>query len=162
MLAGIGITIIIKEIPNAIGYSTLRIAEGEGETGWQWDDLGTHLQHIEPAAVVISVLGLLLMYLWTTKAFQKWKLFPTGFLVVVIGVAINAFLQAQNSAHALDEMHRVSLPVAGSMAGFLGHFQHPDFSGFLRPQVWTIGLTIAAVASIETLLCIEATDKLTR
>ncbi len=158
MLAGIGITIIIKEIPNAIGYSTTKMSEGE--TGFQWDNLAGQIQKIEPAAVLISLLGLTLLLLWLTRPLRKFKMVPTGLLVVLIGVGINEALKAVDSSLALAATHLVRLPVPEQFSDFFAQFSSPDFSGFARWEVWTTGLIIAAVASIETLLCIEATDKL--
>ncbi len=157
MLAGIGITIVIKEIPNAIGFSTTKLSEGE--TGFHWDNLADHIQNIQPAALVISLLGIALLALWLGP-FRKYKMVPTGLLVVLMGVGINEVLKAGDSTWALAATHLVSLPVPEHFSDFFAQFTSPDFSGFGNSQVWITGMIIAAVASIETLLCIEATDKL--
>jgi MFS superfamily sulfate permease-like transporter len=77
---------------------------------------------------------------------------------VILGVVMNAVFKG--GGLYLDETHLVSLPVSDSFSGFLNNFMMPDFSGFMNPAVWRIGAIIAVVASIETLLCLEATDKL--
>lgn len=161
MLAGIGLTIIIKMIPEALGY------DGEGhermvsaEDGVTLDYVTSAFNHVEPAAVIISVLGLALLFLWMTKPFQKLKLVPSGLVVVLIAVLINELLRMNGSPLYLESIHLVNLPIAGSFTEFIGQFTMPDFSGFTRVDVWQTGAVIAVVASIETLLCIEATDKL--
>ncbi len=161
MLAGIGLTIIIKMIPEALGY------DGEGhermvdaEDGFTLDYITSAFNHVEPAAVIISILGLALLFMWMTKPFQKLKLVPSGLVVVVIAVLINELLRMNGSSLYLGTIHLVNLPIAGSFSEFIGQFRLPDFSGFANPAVWQTGAVIAVVASIETLLCLEATDKL--
>ena len=161
MLAGIGVTIIIKEFPNAIGYLKADAAGlSEGEEGFRWADDLSALSNTEPAAMAISIVGITLLALWLTKPFKKISLIPSGLVLVILGTLFNELLQAQGSSWALGTVHLVRLPIPESFSAFLGQFHSPDFSGFLRPQVWITGGVIAAVASIETLLCIEATDKL--
>lgn len=161
MLAGIGLTIILKQIPEAMGY------DGDGheqmvgaEDGFTWDYIASSFNHIETGAVIISVTALAILILWTTRPFQKLKLVPSGLVVVLLGVLINELFRMQGSALYLGNIHLVSLPIAGSISEFFNQFTVPDFSGFSNPKVWQTGVVIAAVASIETLLCIEATDKL--
>lgn len=161
MLAGIGLTIIIKQIPEALGY------DGEGhermvgaEDGFTIDYVTSSFSHMETGAVIVSVIGIALLMLWTTKPFQKLKLLPSGLVVVIAGVIINQIFKMQDSELYLGNIHLVNLPIASSFNDFFGQFSLPDFSGFGKKEVWIIGVTIAAVASIETLLCIEATDKL--
>lgn len=161
MLAGIGLTIIIKQIPEALGY------DGEGhermvaaEDGFTLDYITSAFGHMETGALIVSIVGIGILMLWTTKPFQKLKLVPAGLIVVVLGVLINQLFKMQDSALYLGSIHLVNLPIATSFADFTSQFSMPDFAGFMNPQVWQVGLVIAAVASIETLLCIEATDKL--
>jgi MFS superfamily sulfate permease-like transporter len=98
--------------------------------------------------------------LWSTKALKRLSIIPAGLLVVVIGTLINLLFQAVNPSLYVDGSHLVSLPVPESVSDFGAQFMLPDFSGFTNPAVWQIGAVVAIVASIETLLCIEATDKL--
>ncbi len=159
MLAGIGVTIIIKEVTNAVGFDK-RAFVAEGETGFQWVDITDALQHIEPGAVIISVSGLIILALWSTKAFRRVKLVPAGLLVVLLGVVLNEIFQASVPGLGLNDNHLVALTVPDSVGGFFSQFALPDFSGFAKKEVWITGVVIAIVASIETLLCIEAVDKL--
>ena len=164
MLAGIGLTIIIKEIPNAIGF--IKGAQGGGmadaDNGFKWSVISDALQSTEPAAVIISVIGVALLALWQTKAFSKLKMVPAGLLVVLIGTLINEIFIGMGHGMALAPIHLVHLPTPGSASEFLGQFHLPDFTGFFNPEVWKVGIVIAIVASIETLLCIEATDQMDR
>ncbi len=160
MLAGIGLTIIIKELPNAVGF--VKGAQGGGlqdaDDGFSWHTISDALQRIEPAAAIISVVGISLLALWTTKGFRRVALIPAGLLVVLIGTGLNELFLAMGHDMALAPTHLVKLPIPASAAEFFAQFQLPDFKGFLNPAVWKTGVVIAVVASIETLLCIEATD----
>jgi MFS superfamily sulfate permease-like transporter len=161
MLAGIGLTIIIKQIPDAVGYKKDTSAiMSDADDGFHIDFINNSIQHIELGALMIAVVGLFILIMWQTKWFSKLKLIPSGLIVVILGVVINALLTSNGSAHALEDTHLVSLPVASSFSEFIGHFSMPNWDGFANPKVWQIGLVIAVVASIETLLCVEATDKL--
>jgi MFS superfamily sulfate permease-like transporter len=162
MLAGIGLTIIIKELPNAMGF--VKGAQGGGmddaDNGFTWSAITDALSRIEPAAAIISVIGIALLALWSTKAFKKVALIPAGLLVVIIGTVLNEIFIASGNGMALEPSHLVKLPIPNSAAEFISQFRLPDFSGFLNPAVWKTGIVIAIVASIETLLCIEATDSM--
>ena len=161
MLAGIGLTIIIKQIPDAIGYAKDKNATmADADDGIITRFITDSLSHIEPVAVLIAVVGLGVLILWQTRLFKKLQLLPAGLVVVVLGIIINELFRSGNNAAALDGSHLVSLPIATSASGFFAQFTFPDFSGFLKPKVWEVGAIIAIVASIETLLCIEATDQL--
>jgi MFS superfamily sulfate permease-like transporter len=161
MLAGIGLTIIIKQVPDAVGYTKQNFDNMvDADDGFTLNIIEDALQHIEVGAAIIAIVGITILILWQTKAFSKLRLLPAGLVVVVTGVVINILFKANNSDLYLDGTHLVNLPVAEDFAGFLGHFTLPDFKGFMNPKVWQTGVVIAIVASIETLLCIEATDKL--
>ncbi len=159
MLAGIGLTIIIKQIPEAIGYDPQKFMR-DAEDGFSWSNFTESFQHIEYGAVIIAAFSLLLLILWTTKPFKKLALIPSGLVVVVLGTLINEMFQWSNSDLFLGAMHLVSLPVAASPLDFIDQFTLPNFSGFLNPAVYKTGVVIAVVASIESLLSVEATDQL--
>jgi MFS superfamily sulfate permease-like transporter len=161
MLAGIGLTIIIKQIPDAVGYAVKNEpVTADADDGISYSFVSDALHHIQPGAILIAATGLLLLILWQTKALKKAQLIPSGLLVVILGTVLNEFFKFSDSSLFLDSGHLVSLPVAGSASEFFGQFLLPDFRGFLNPLVWQTGIVIAVVASIETLLCIEATDKM--
>ncbi|RYE25685.1 MAG: SulP family inorganic anion transporter [Sphingobacteriales bacterium] len=161
MLAGIGLTIIIKQIPDAVGYA--KDHEGtmvDADDGFIMSKVTNALEHIEPGAAIIALVGLAILILWQTKPFKKLQLIPSGLLVVVIGTVMNELFKASASSLSLYDTHLVNLPMASSAQEFIGQFSMPNWAGFANPKVWQTGVIIAVVASIETLLCIEATDKL--
>lgn len=161
MLAGIGLTIIIKQIPDAVGYTKQNHdSMVDADDGFTLNIIEDALAHIEKGAVIIALTGIIILALWQTKAFSKMRMVPAGVVVVLIGVFFNLWFQSSLPQFYLDNTHLVNLPVADSLSGFFGHFMMPDWNGFSNPKVWQTGVVIAIVASIETLLCIEATDKL--
>lgn len=162
MLAGIGLTIIIKQVRDAVGYVDPRHAAGmdDADDGFFLNALSDAVNHIQPGAVIIAIAGMGLLILWSMKGMKKLQIIPAGLVVVVFGTLINLVFKAVAPSLYLDGAHLVKLPVPNSPADFFGQFKMPDFSGFARSEVWITGVIIAVVASIETLLCIEATDKL--
>lgn len=161
MLAGIGLTIIIKQLPDAVGFAKNNAAVmSDAEDGFMMNTITTAMQHIEPGAIVISATGLLLLILWELRAFRRVKPIPVGVLVVVAGTVINEVFRGSAPQLALDSSHLVKLPIPATAADFFQQFVFPDLKGFANPAVWKTGVVIAIVASIETLLCVEAVDKL--
>jgi MFS superfamily sulfate permease-like transporter len=163
MLAGIGLTIIMKQLPDAFGYikpESSAAGMEDGESGFSFSAIGRITDHMETGAIIIALVGIAILVLWSTKALKRLSIIPAGLLVVVIGTLINLLFQAVNPSLYVDGSHLVSLPVPESVSDFGAQFMLPDFSGFTNPAVWQIGAVVAIVASIETLLCIEATDKL--
>ena len=165
MLSGIGIIIFLKQIPHAFGYD----ADPEGDLAFvQQDGHNTFsefkymLEAISPSATLIAGLGLLILILWE-RPFMKKMAFTTivqGPLVAVVtGIVLKLYFDGKEGWELLGD-HLVSIPVTEGLSGFIGQFTTPDFSAFLNPAIYTIGLTMAVVASLETLLCVEATDKL--
>lgn len=164
MLSGIGIIIILKQIPHAFGYDK----DPEGEMSFQQPDgettfsaLSEMLGYITPGALFISLLSLAILILWERPFFKKGKIFAIvqGPLVVVaMGIVLQLVLSATDWAISQD--HLVTLPVATSWSEFTGLFTLPDFSQWNTPAVWVTAITLAIVASLETLLSVEATDKL--
>ncbi len=160
MLAGIGLTIIIKEFPNALGRTTGSAGLPDAEDGFVMENISTSLQQVEPAAVIIAITGITILALWQLRGFKKVQMIPAGLLVVIIGTLINEGFKLSGSEIALGTSHLVNLPMPTSAKEFFGQFTLPDFNGMMNPDVWKTAVVIAIVASIETLLCIEATDKL--
>lgn len=150
MLAGIGLTIIIQQIPDALGT-----VKGAGFTGYF-----SSFSNILPGSALIALLGLLILGLWEVKSLGKVRLIPAGLLVVVVGTVLNQLFAQLAPGFFVSGNQLVQLPVPESAAAFFGQFALPDVKGFSNPLVWQTGIVIAVVASIETLLCIEATDKL--
>ncbi|MBK1439743.1 SulP family inorganic anion transporter [Parapedobacter sp. ISTM3] len=159
MLAAIGITIILKQLPHAVGYDSAFFGE---ESFTQRDNENTFsaLQNafnaINYGAFIICAVSLAILILW--PKFKKLKLIPAPLVVVVVGVALSqAFL---GSDLALGSDHLVTIPVVQSFGEFVGLFTFPDFTQIFNKDVWIIAFTIAIIASLETLLSIEAVDKI--
>ncbi len=164
MLAGIGIIIILKQIPHAVGYDmdyegSLAFNQPDGHN--TFSELFYMFQAISPGALFITLVSLAILILWE-QPFMKSKGFTKivqGPLVAVIS-AIVLGLIIQTTPYALKAEQMVSIPVADSLSGFFSQFTFPDFSQITNPAIYITGITIAVVASLETLLCLEATDKL--
>ncbi|MBX7203196.1 MAG: SulP family inorganic anion transporter [Bacteroidia bacterium] len=160
MLAGIGLTIIFKQLPDAVGYTAGRTGMLDAERGINFEILYGLLENIHWGAVVITLICLTILILWSTPAFKKLQKIPAGLLVVVVGTILNLVFHQTSGYLHLDESYLVQLDIPTSAQSFFQQFSLPQFKGFLNPLVWQYGLIIAVVASIETLLCIEATDKM--
>ncbi|MBP2833349.1 SulP family inorganic anion transporter [Aquimarina sp. U1-2] len=165
MLTGIGIIIILKQIPHFFGYD----ADPEGDFAFfQMDGENTFseiintINFISPGATLIAIIGLGILILWDQVLTKKAKIFQLiqGPLVaVVVGILFYIFTQNQETL-AISKEHLVSVPIPGDLSSFLGQFSFPNFTVIGQTDVWVTAFTIALVASLETLLCVEATDKL--
>jgi MFS superfamily sulfate permease-like transporter len=164
MLAGIGVIIILKQLPHAIGcdsdtagnFSFLDTSGGN-----TFAPFAQALDFFTPGAVIIALVSIAIMRVWDrVPALKRIKVLPGALVAVVGGVVLNEIFLAAGSGLAVGQEHLVNLPVSGSVGEFFGQFNLPDLRGFTDQRVWIYGLTIAAVASIETLLCIEAVDTL--
>lgn len=165
MLSGIGIIIILKQIPHALGYDgdyegDLNFNQKDGEN--TFTELVNMLDFIEYQAVLLAAVSLFLLVIWgKLKKFGKFfEVIQGPLVVVVLGIVYQLITSSSNSAWSFSREHLVSVPVADSFSSFIGQFSLPDFSILSDPKVYVIGVTIAIVASLETLLCVEATDKL--
>lgn len=164
MLSGIGIIIILKQIPHAFGYDkdyegSLAFAQPDGHN--TFSELYYMFEAISPGAVIITLVSLLILILWEQPFMKKIKAFNLiqgPLVVVLLGIALGQIFMS--TSVALNSTQIVSIPVANDFAGFLNLFSLPDFSQWNNPQVYIVAITIAVVASLETLLCLEATDKL--
>jgi MFS superfamily sulfate permease-like transporter len=166
MLAAIGLTLILKEIPHALGYDKdfmgdFALNQSDGHN--TFSELYYAFIYNSPGAILISVLSIVLLVMFEKpfmKQFGLFKLLPGALFVVLTGILINSLFGWAYPAWRLTGEHLVQLPVASSASEFLSFFRLPDFSQLNNPQIYLIALTLAIVASIETLLCVEATDKL--
>ncbi len=166
MLTGIGLLIILKQIPHALGwdkdsFGDLGFIQSDGEN--TFSEITKALDFMTPGTLVISVLSMAVLILWEVVLIKKHKVFAmlNGPLVVVIlGIAMNYFYESGilNFSLAADQVVRI--PVPDSFAGFFGQFTFPDFSVLSNLEVYKIAIVLAIVASLETLLCVEATDKM--
>lgn len=147
MLAGIGLVILIKQLPLVFGVNTLIDV--------------IDFQSIQIGTLIISLISLAILIFWNKiKLTKKISFLPAALVVVVVSVLLNQFWLKTGSSLTIEQSGLVSIPVFNSFSDISSIFILPDWSGFTNPTVWIIAGTIAIVASIETLLCIEATDRL--
>jgi MFS superfamily sulfate permease-like transporter len=170
MLAAIGVVIILKQIPHALG----RDADYEGDFDFFQTLAGTSntlldiLNAVVSAnmvAVTITIVSLLILLVWERPALQRYKFFkltPASLLVVIVGVLLNEACRLSFSDLHLkaEDGHLVMIPVAASLADFFAQFTFPDWTAWNNKQVYITAATIAIIGSIESLLSVEAADKL--
>ena len=148
MLSGIGIVIFLKQIPHAFGYDP----NYEGDL----------VDSFSAGPLIISLLSLVILVIWEQPSVKKYtffKLIQGPLVVVILGIILNVFFENMDSL-TLMASQVVVIPVANNFSEFIGQFASPDFTQLGNPRVYILGVTIAIVASLETLLCLEATDKL--
>ena len=166
MLAAIGITLIIKQLPHLVGYD----ADFFGDDAFLQSDGHNTFSEIfysfrafQPGAVIIAVVSLVILIVYDKMKLNKLKFFkfvPGALLVVLIGSLLNVLFEQNFPNLILTSDHMVNLPVANSFNEFTTFFTFPDFNYLKDPNVYIIGFTIALVGSLETMLSVEATDKL--
>lgn len=164
MLAGIGVIIFLKQIPHAFGYDK----DFEGDESFvqpdgqnTFSELFSVIDHIQLGSLVITLISLAILIGWNKVEFlKKIKLVPAALVAVIVGIILNEIFIQTGSSLAISGEHLVALPVPTSLEEFQSIFVIPDFSALTNFKVWGIGATIAVVASIETLLCIEAADRM--
>ena len=164
MLAGIGIVIFLKQIPHALGYDK----DPEGDFGFNqidgqntFDELINMMDYINPGILIIFAISLFILILWDTSFFKKLKftkLFQGSLVAVIVGIILNIIFTSYPSLSISSE-HLVNVPVPKSVSGFLSNFSLPDFSALSNYNVYITAIVITVVASLETLLCVEASDK---
>jgi MFS superfamily sulfate permease-like transporter len=166
MLAAIGLILIMKQFPHLVGYD----ANFEGdETFAQADQnntlsaIYTALNTITPAAAIIGLGSIILLSIWEKPFIKKNELLrfvPGPLVVVILAIIINGTIEQLSGIASIESTHLVSLPIAHSTTEFISFFTLPNFSFITNVQVWISAVTLAIVASLETLLGIEAVDKL--
>jgi len=165
MLAAIGIIIILTQLPHAIGYDVIH--EGDyfhiNKDGYydMFPTVVNAINFMHPGAVIIVIASLVVLIAFEKIPFLvNLKAIPSALVAVLTGVIINETFRMTGSTFLVGPDHLVSLPIPKSMDAFLSQFSLPDFNQITNKEVWVVAMTIAAVASIETLLSIEASDKL--
>ena len=165
MLTGIGIIIILKQIPHFFGYDVEpegadSFFESSGEN--TFSAIAHIVDNITLGSFIIGLIGLLVILFWDNILAKKSKFFKVvqGPLVAVALGIIFFLITKGDSSLAITADHLVRVPVPEGISSFLGQFTFPNFSVIFDTQVWVVAFTMALVASLETLLCVEATDKL--
>lgn len=166
MLAAIGLILIIKQVPHATGYHI----SFEGDESYMREtaessfwELVEGFYRISPSAMVISVVALLILIAWDSKLIKNIKvlnIIPGPLVAVLWGVAFNVLMLWLYPDWSLSGDHLVRLPVFSDPANFFAQFSAPDYRYFANLETYKVAVTIAIIASLETLLSLEATDKL--
>jgi MFS superfamily sulfate permease-like transporter len=165
MLTGIGIIIVLKQIPHFFGYD----ADPEGDFAFfqvdgenTFSEIINAINFISPGATLVAALGLGILVLWDkvlTKKARVFQLVQGPLVAVVVGIVFFVVTKG-NDFWGISSDHLVSVPIPEDAASFMNQFSFPNFAVITKPEIWVTAFTIALVASLETLLCVEATDKL--
>ena len=165
MLAAIGLILIMKQIPHVVGFD----ADFEGDESYMTEDAESTVSEIFQSLgafsigpVIVSAVAIIILLLWETRLFKRNRilsLIPGPLIAVLWGLGFNLFT-LDNPVLAIHPEHLVSLPSIQGVAGFIQQLTFPDFSQYANPKIYTIAITIAVIASLESLLSLEATDKL--
>lgn len=166
MLAAIGIILILKQIPHALGYDadfmgneSFHQIDGENT----FSELFLAFQRLHIGAILISLISLGIMLYWekmAAKGAKFFKLFPGALMAVILGVLINELYKIMSPDMVLDASHLVQLPFQGGWSDIAGSVRFPDWSFLANPAIFQVALTIAIVGSLESLLSIDAADKM--
>ena len=163
LLAAIGVILILKQIPHVLGHDP----DPEGEMAFQqlddettFSELARTIGDLHPGAAAIGLLSIVVLFVWGKWKPLKNSAVPAPLIVVLLGVGVSLLFRQFGGTWVIEPSHLVQVPVADSLAGFFGFLQLPDFSQWANPAVYTAAATIAVVASLETLLNLEAIDKL--
>lgn len=166
MLAAIGLILIMKQLPHAVGYD----ADAESDLSFLEDDnnatfsfVWSSLNSISPGATFVALVSLAILLFWDSariKAHRYLSLVPGPLVAVIFGVLFNAIAKAVAPALEIAPQHLVTLPQIFGPAQFVGELHFPDFRALADPHVYATAATLALVASLETLLSLEAVDKL--
>ncbi len=164
LLAAIGVILILKQIPHVVGHDT----DPEGDMSFSQPDkentfseLLTLLEgEIHMGAAVVGLSSIVLLVGWERIKLLKKSVIPGPLMVVLLGVGLHFLFQRLGGPWAIETSHLVQIPVAESASDLMSFLTFPDFSQWANPAIYTAAVTIAIVASLETLLNLEAVDKL--
>ncbi len=174
MLAGIGLILVLTQLPHALGYDAatmedeaMGVVDQKEATGILVVDglmvIWQALNNIELGAIIIAAVSMVILISWDLPALKRFKFFklvPGALIAVLVGVVLNQIFSSASQNLHLTDNHLIQLPVAKSAGDFFSFFTLPDFTAFTNVQVYVVAFTIAIVASLESLLSVEATDKL--
>lgn len=164
MLAGIGITIFLKELPHFFGYDKdpegdLAFAQVDGHN--TFSELGYMVDNIHVGATIVAIVSIIILIVWGMKFIKSNKvlgMIPGPLLAILVSVGLAALLVGPDLL--IGGEHLVQVPTPKSFVEFKGMLHFPNFGAISDPAVWRVAVVIALVASIESLLCVEATDKM--
>jgi carbonic anhydrase/SulP family sulfate permease len=163
LLAAIGVILILKQIPHVVGHDP----DPEGDMSFEQPDhentfteLWASLSDVQGGAALVGLLSIALLFFWDKVPKLKKSIIPAPLVVVILGVVANQIFRSLKSGLEISTSHLVQVPVAKDLGAFLGFLQFPDFAALNNPAVYVAAITIAIVASLETLLNLEAVDKI--
>ncbi|MGL5094547.1 MAG: bifunctional SulP family inorganic anion transporter/carbonic anhydrase, partial [Planctomycetia bacterium] len=163
LLAAIGVILILKQIPHVLGHD----ADPEGDMAFAQPDhqntfseLFAVASDLHPGAAAIGLFSILLLVVWDRVKPLKKSIVPAPLVVVLVGLAVAWWFERFGVNWAIGASHSVQVPVAASLHEFLGFLRFPDWKRFADPAVYSAGVTLAIVASLETLLNLQAVDKI--
>jgi carbonic anhydrase/SulP family sulfate permease len=163
LLAAIGIILILKQIPHVVGHDT----DPEGDMSFlqpdqenTFSELLRSITDLHQGAALIGLLSVAVLVLWAKVKPLRDSLMPAPLAVVLLGVGLNFVFRGLGDQWWVGSSHLVQVPVAEDVSSFLGFLQNPDFSQWANPALYSAALTVAIVASLETLLNLEAVDNL--
>lgn len=166
MLSGIGILIILKEIPHALGYDADYLGDesffqANGEN--TFSSLISALEAFSLPVITLTVIVFILILLWDNFLLKKvkfLKIIPGSLMAVIFGIGYVIFTNNNMPNFTISTQHLVDIPIISSFGDLKSSITFPNFSNILSYDMWLVAFTIAVVASLESLLCLEATDKL--
>jgi MFS superfamily sulfate permease-like transporter len=166
MLAAIGIILILKQIPHALGYDADFMGDEafhqiDGEN--TFSELFLAFKRLHTGAIIITLISLGIMLFWekmAAKGAKFFKLFPGALMAVILGVLINELYKTMAPGMVLDTTHLVQLPFQGGWSDLASNVRFPNWSFLSNPTIYQVALTIAIVGSLESLLSIDAADKM--
>ncbi len=163
LLAAIGFILILKQLPHLVGFDI----DPEGEMAFlqrdqhtTFSELSEMINHVHWGAFVVGIASLVVLVLLNRSEWFKKTKMPSPLLVVVFGTALGFLFSYLGASWSIGSEHRVLVPVVNSFSDIASLFQTPKFSVLANPSTWIAGLSLALVASLETLLNLEAIDKI--
>ncbi|WP_457748905.1 SulP family inorganic anion transporter [Sulfurimonas sp.] len=166
MLSAIGLILIIKQIPHAVGYDV----SFEGDDSYMLETAGSSLKELVGAfgtisigATIIALGGVFILIVWDSSWMRKFTIVrrtPGALMAVIWGIVFNLLAFNISPSLAVEAKHLVSLPIINDFSQFTELFVFPDFHILSNPQVYIVAVTLAIIASLETLLSLEAVNKL--
>lgn len=163
LLAAIGVIIILKQIPHLVGHDR----DPEGDMSFFQPDFETTFSELllmfgdfQLGAAIVGLASVALLVLWDNWKPLKTSLFPAPVAVVLFGIGASLWFQELGKPWLIEPSHLVQVPVASNVSELVGLLPRPDFSQLTNPAVYTAALTLAIVASLETLLNLNAADRL--
>lgn len=163
MLAGIGIIIILEQFPFVLGFDSESF---NPVAFFSWSELAGYMQlfkafePLETGGLIIGSASLIVMMIWKQTPLRKINWLPSGLVVVVLGTLLNYLFTRAFPGLQLGDSHLVNISGVDTAGDLMKEIRFPDFTALLNPETYILGVTIAVIASLETLLCVEAVDKI--